>query len=322
MEYVRLGSTELSVSVAGLGCGGSSRLGTVTGNSKKDSINIVKRALELGVNFFDTAKAYGTEEIVGEALQGTKRDDVIISTKSLVRRGGKFFSAHEFQSGLESSLSSLKMDYIDIFHLHAVLADDYWRVKDELVPVLLRAKEDGKIRHLGITESPPNDYGHSLLEQVFKENCPFEVIMFGFHLMHQNARSSVFPATAREDIGTLIMFAVRSIFSDAHYLASKLKELSDNGLLPGIYNEIAIFQELLIGKGGAESIIDAAYRYARHEPGANVVLLGTGNLEHLETNIKSILRPPLKESALKILAKDFSQLEGVGLDLPRDYRER
>ena len=53
-----------------------------------------------------------------------------------------------------------------------------------------------------------------------------------------------------------------------------------------------------------------------------MVLLGTGNLEHLETNIKSILRPPLKESALKILEKDFSQLEGVGLDLPRGYRER
>ena len=140
--------------------------------------------------------------------------------------------------------------------------------------------------------------------------------------MHQNARSSVFPATAREDIGTLIMFAVRSIFSDVHYLASKLKELSDNGSLPGIYNEIAIFQDLLIGKGGAESIIDAAYRYARHEPGANVVLLGTGNLEHLETNIKSILRDPLKESALKILEKDFSQLEGVGLDLQRGYREK
>ena len=98
MEYVRLGSTELSVSVAGLGCGGSSRLGTVTGSSKDESINIVKRALELGVNFFDTAEAYGTEEIVGEALRGTKRDDVIISTKSLVRRAGKFFSAHEVLS--------------------------------------------------------------------------------------------------------------------------------------------------------------------------------------------------------------------------------
>ena len=174
MEYVRLGSTELVASVAGLGCGGSSRLGTATGNSAQQSINIVKRALDLGVNLFDTAKAYGTEDIVGQALGGTERESVIISTKSLVRRGGKFFSANEFQSGLESSLSSLKMDYIDIFHLHAVLADDYSRVKQELVPVLLRAKEEGKIRHLGITESPPNDYGHSLLEQVFKENSPFD----------------------------------------------------------------------------------------------------------------------------------------------------
>lgn len=322
MEYVRLGSTELVASVAGLGCGGSSRLGTVTGNSEQQSISIVKRALDLGVNLFDTAKAYGTEDIVGQALRGRERESVIISTKSLVRRGDKFFSAEELRSGLEASLSSLKMDYIDIFHLHAVLADDYLRVKRELVPVLLRAKEEGKIRYLGITESPPNDSRHSLLQQVLGEDCPFEVIMLAFHLMHQNARLSVFPTTTKENIGTLIMFAVRSIFSDTAYLSSKLKELSGNGSLPESYNEIAIFREILIEKGGAESIIDAAYRYARHEPGANVVLLGTGNLNHLETNINSILSIPLKVSALEIVGRDFSHLEGVGLDLPRGYREK
>jgi aryl-alcohol dehydrogenase-like predicted oxidoreductase len=233
-----------------------------------------------------------------------------------VRRGDKFFSAGELRSGLEASLSSLKMDYIDIFHLHAVLADDYLRVKRELVPVLLRAKEEGKIRYLGITESPPNDSRHSLLEQVFEEECPFEVIMLAFHLMHQNARLSVFPATTRLVIGTLIMFAVRSIFSDTSYLASKLKELSEAGSLPRTYNEIAKFREVLIEKGGAESIIDAAYRYARHEPGANVVLLGTGNPDHLETNIKSILSVPLKGSALKILGRDFSHL----IQLPPDEK--
>ena len=63
MEYVKLGATEIMASVAGLGCGGSSRLGKSTGRSRSQSIDLVKQSLDLGVNFFDTARAYGTEEI-------------------------------------------------------------------------------------------------------------------------------------------------------------------------------------------------------------------------------------------------------------------
>jgi aryl-alcohol dehydrogenase-like predicted oxidoreductase len=61
MEYTRLGRTELKVSVAGLGCGGFSRIGQGTGKSDANSISIIRKALDLGVNFIDTAAAYGTE---------------------------------------------------------------------------------------------------------------------------------------------------------------------------------------------------------------------------------------------------------------------
>ena len=79
MEQVVLGRTGLKTSVAGLGCGGHSRLGQATGRSEKESIEIVKRALDLGVDFIDTARVYGTEGIVGKA----SRDD---ATKSFYRR--------------------------------------------------------------------------------------------------------------------------------------------------------------------------------------------------------------------------------------------
>ena len=82
MEYTTLGRTGLKVSVAGLGCGGFSRLGLGTGKSEADAIAIIREALDLGVNLFDTAAAYGTEPVLGKALAGVPRDKVVICTKA------------------------------------------------------------------------------------------------------------------------------------------------------------------------------------------------------------------------------------------------
>jgi aryl-alcohol dehydrogenase-like predicted oxidoreductase len=72
----------------------------------------------------------------------------------------------------------------------------------------------------------------------------------------------------------------------------------------------------LVHEGGAESITDAAYRFARHTPGIDVVLFGTGSVAHLEANVASLLRPPLPEADVAKLHDLFGHLVGVGLDLP------
>ena len=85
MEYRSLGKTGLNVSVAGLGCGGNSRLGLGRGASVDDCVAVVRTAVDLGVNFLDTAEAYGTEEIVGAAARSYDRDRLVISTKAIFR---------------------------------------------------------------------------------------------------------------------------------------------------------------------------------------------------------------------------------------------
>ena len=81
MEYTTLGKTGLRISVAGLGCGGPSRLGMRNDpQSEKNAIGIIKQALELGVNFLDTAQTYGTEPVVGKAISGVPRTSLVIST--------------------------------------------------------------------------------------------------------------------------------------------------------------------------------------------------------------------------------------------------
>jgi aryl-alcohol dehydrogenase-like predicted oxidoreductase len=82
MEFLTLGRTGLRASVMGLGCGGHSRLGLSYGNSESEAEEIVRSALDTGINFIDTAEAYRNETVVGRAIQGISRDQIILSTKA------------------------------------------------------------------------------------------------------------------------------------------------------------------------------------------------------------------------------------------------
>ena len=86
MHYTTLGKTGLKVSVAGLGCGGNSRIGLGSGLGESQAVALVKEALDLGVNLLDTAASYGTEEVVGKAIKGRPREAIVISTKSHINK--------------------------------------------------------------------------------------------------------------------------------------------------------------------------------------------------------------------------------------------
>ncbi|TXL71899.1 aldo/keto reductase [Vineibacter terrae] len=319
MDYTTLGRTGLRVSVAGLGCGGNSRIGQGTGLSADESVALVREALDLGVSFIDTAEAYGTEDIVGRAVSAVPREQVVISTKCLIRAGAGLRSAAEVVQALEASLRRLRLDHVDVFHLHAVAPDAYAHALGELAPALLREKEKGKLRHLGITETGPRDPAQKTLQRAVHDPC-WEVMMLAFHMMNQGARLKLFPHTRRQGIGTLLMFVVRNIFSVPGLLARTMKDLAAAGRVPSGLADTDRPLGFLVHEGGASSLTDAAYRFARHEPGTDVVLFGTGNRAHLRANIESILKPPLPAADVQQLYDLFGALEGVGLDLPDRVR--
>ena len=82
MEYTNLGHTGLKVSVMGLGSGGHSRLGLAQGHSEQEAVRVVQAALDLGINYIDTAEGYGSESVVGQGIKSVRREDVVISTKN------------------------------------------------------------------------------------------------------------------------------------------------------------------------------------------------------------------------------------------------
>jgi aryl-alcohol dehydrogenase-like predicted oxidoreductase len=313
MEYKPLGKTGLTVSVAGLGCGGNSRLGLGRGASFDDCVAVARAALDLGVNFLDTAEAYGTEEIVGAAVRSYDRDKLVISTKAIFRGGDE--TAETVTRKVEAALKRLGLGHVDIFHFHAVAPATYAHHRDVLAPALLKLKEQGKVRHIGITETGPRDPEQKMLARAVHE-APWEVIMLAFSLMNQGARRNIFPVTERRGIGTLLMFVVRNIFSNAAYRRDVVAKLVEQGELDTKIMAGGDPLAFLLSEGGASSITDAAYRYARHERGVDVVLFGTGDKDHVRDNIASILRPPLAPSAIARLHASFGHLTGVGLDLP------
>jgi aryl-alcohol dehydrogenase-like predicted oxidoreductase len=321
MDYTTLGRTGLRVSVAGLGTGGFSRVGI--GQSEDHAVRIIRQAMDLGVNLIDTAAVYGTEHVVGRALRGVPRDSVVVCTKASKPINDPAFTVAKILDSLNGSLTRLGLDYVDVFQLHAVPPAAYDYVLNEIVPALLREKQKGKFRFLGITETSPNDHEMVMLQKAAgSADTPWDTAMFAFNLMDQVARQAVFPLTLKNKVGTLLMFTVRSIFARPAQLADTMKDLAAKGQVPA---ELAASDEplgFLVHRDGASSVTDAAYRYVRHEPGVDVVLFGTGDPDHLRANIASILKPPLPEADRTKLRTLFSHLRGVGLEVPPFAKER
>jgi L-galactose dehydrogenase len=311
MEYTILGRTGLNVSVAGLGCGGPSRLGLRNNaDSEASAISLVRQAIDLGVNFLDTAQSYGTETIVGKAIAGLSRDKLVISTKKTLPPAHHRHPSDEVIKGLEQSLKSIGTDYIDIYHLHGVEPKDYVFAKERLMPTMRRLRDQGKIRFIGVTEGFATDSSHRMLQESLSEDM-WDVVMVGFNLLNPSARKTVFPLTAAKRVGVLNMFSVRRALSQPERLNTLCAELVQEGMISRGAIDLGDPLGFLLEQGVAATIPEAAYRFCRHEPAVDVVLTGTGNPEHLKANIEAILKPVLPQPALRRLEKLFGGLDSL-----------
>lgn len=187
MQKVRLGKTEIEVSKNGFGALPIQRI------SKKDAVYLLQKAFYNGINYFDTARAYSdSEEKMGAAFAYT-RDKIIISTKTMAA------DADGFWKDLEESLRQLQTDYIDIYQFHNPAICPRPGDESGLYDAALKAKEQGKIRHIGIT-----NHRIAVAKEAIGSGL-YETMQFPFSYLAAAADLEIVEACRAADMGFIAM---------------------------------------------------------------------------------------------------------------------
>jgi aryl-alcohol dehydrogenase-like predicted oxidoreductase len=304
------------VSVAGLGTGGQSRLGLNTHGDRAKSIELVRHALGIGINFIDTAPVYNdTELILGEALKDVPRSDYILATKLSWYRDGKIICSQAAIASCEQSLQRLGADCIDLMQIHGLLRPKYREVVDQLYPAMVKLREQGKIRFVGVTERPDalnsratagptpdkrpqdpyadGDQHHDMLVEATKDDV-WDSIMVRYGILNFTADTPVLERALEKQVGVLAMASVR------HNLVTQanLEVAVSTAKADGLINPDALPNQDPLGflvHDDVVSVVSAGYKFAAASKAVSTVLIGTGSIEHLEANVASIIGSPLPQ---------------------------
>ena len=200
METIKLGRTDLEVSRI---CLGTWQFGGDWGEiDREQALATVTRARELGVNFFDTAQAYGfgaAEELLAQALRGVPRERIVLATKGGLRKEGEELlrdsSPQWLREGLEASLRNLRTDYVDLYQVH-------W--PDPAVPfaetaaALEQFVREGKVRYIGASNFD------ALQIAEFELTRRLDTLQPPYHMLRRDIERAVLPYCREHDIGVLI----------------------------------------------------------------------------------------------------------------------
>jgi len=194
MEKTLLGPSDLEVTKIGLGAWqfGEPTWGWGTTHSEKEAIEIIHQALDLGINWIDTAEVYGngiSEEVVAKALKH-RRKEVVIATKV----SGAHLRPVDIQKALEGSLKRLKTDYIDLYQIHW---PHYYVPLQDTMATLSKRVDAGQIRYVGVSNFPV-----SLLKEASKAFAPKKIItnQVRYNLLQREIEKEVLPYCRRRGI--------------------------------------------------------------------------------------------------------------------------
>jgi len=317
MIYRTLGRTGLDVSVLGMGTGGLDAMGLKSGRSEAEMRDFLRYAFDLGINYFDTSPGYGdgrSERILGRAVSEIGRDNVVVSTKialagSMPGKPAKVMKPSDVGAAVDESLRRLQMDYVDVMLMAAADSPETFdTVITDLIPELVKLKEQGKIRFIGSSEQTRSDGAHIWLQRVLPTD-QIDVAMVGHNMMNQSAQRTVFPLCREKNIGVLNIFTVRNLFWNMPRLKEVIADLKERGVI----ERDAVCDEAPLGwlveYGECESLVEAAYRHAAYTSGVTTVMCGTIDRGELEQDTAFVRKGPLAEEKLHRLHETFGHIE-------------
>ncbi|WP_293033413.1 aldo/keto reductase [Natronococcus sp.] len=324
MEYTTLGSTGMTVSKICLGCM-SFGSGQDWMLDEEEGRELVERAIDLGINFFDTANVYSageSEAILGGVLADYDRDEFVVASK--VRFPGandhpnaEGLSRKTIEQELEASLDRLGMDTLDLYQIHRW---DYETPIETTMWTLDDAVRRGQVRHLGASSM----WAHQFLEarRVSEREglAPFETMQNLYHLAYREEEREMFPVCDAYDVGTMPWSPL-----GAGYLARPHEEFRsttradhevENAGVP--YHEFPASEEIneRVGEladdhGVTMAQIALAWQFENENTTAPIV--GTSSVEHLEQAVEA-LEISLSESDREYLEEPYEPVPVYGHD--------
>ena len=284
MQKRKLGNTDSLVTELGYGAWELRSLDI------KDAETILNYALDSGINYFDTSPDYGpSEEYIGRTVSH-RRNEYYLATKcgcNIDQRGkrlkpGHIWSRERLLSNIENSLRVLKTDHIDVWQLHGAIPLDLKEGENgEVIKTMLKLKQQGKVLSIGISfkngqpedELYPAGYGFKYIHEFTKWEV-FDVMQVVYGgLTRQN--ELVISQTSEKGIGIII----RGVLRKYHNNYDKLFET-------------AMLEHLLEEN---ESRNDFLIRFALKHMGISSMIIGTKNIDHLEANIKAVMKGSLPD---------------------------
>jgi aryl-alcohol dehydrogenase-like predicted oxidoreductase len=322
MQLRIFGRTGLQLSVLGFGCGAVG--GLMVRGDAGDQERTIARAIAAGVNYFDTAVQYGdgqSETNLGRVLQKLKPAHVAVGTKVRLPPGEFGRIDEAIRTSLESSLARLRLDRVDILHLHNPITENgggpalsVRQVLDEVAPAFERLRQQGKIRFLGITALGETAALHRVIDARV-----FDSAQVVYNMLNPSAAGELPARYPAQDYGRLFdhteasgvgVVGIRVLAGGAlsgsparHPIAGPAPEPIGSAMSYDADIDRARRLMPLIEQGFAASLTEAATRFALSHPAMGTILVGMATPQQFEDALTAAEKGPLPQAALDRLSE-------------------
>ena len=329
MEKRVFGRTGMQLSVLGFGCGAVG--GLMVRGDAADQQRTVARAIAAGVNYFDTAVLYGdgeSEKNLGRILQKLKPADVVVGTKVRVAASDFGRIGEAVATSLDGSLLRLRLERVDIFHLHNPITESgggsslsVRQVLDEVAPAFARLRQQGKIRFLGLTAVGDTAALHQVVEARL-----FDSAQVVYNMLNPSAATGLpahypaqdyerlFDATTSAGVGVVgirvLAGGALSGSAERHPIAGPAPEPIGSAMQYDADIERARRLLPLVEEGFAASLTEAATRFALSHPAMGTILVGMATPQQFEEALAAAEKGPLPQAALDRLAALRQEFSG------------
>lgn len=321
METRVFGRTGMQLSLLGFGCGAVG--GLMVRGDPLDQERAIARAIAVGVNYFDTAVQYGngeSEKNLGRILQQLKPANVAVGTKVRLPPGDFGRIADAITKSLEASLARLRLDRVDIFHLHNAItatgggaALSVRHVLGDVVPAFERLRQQGKTRFLGLTAVGDTAALHQVID-----SGAFDSAQVAYNMLNPSAAEALPVNYPAQDYGRLFdhtkaagvgVVGIRVLAGGAlsgsaerHPIASPAPEPIGSAMNYDGDVERARRLMPLVKEGVAASLTEAATRFAISHPAMGTILVGVATPQQFEDALAAVQKGPLPPAALDRLS--------------------